>query len=178
MEFLMMIRRRDLLKWSVSAAVAALAGAVARAAHADAPRLALVVPRGSPLQQLTRFELKKLYLGSHIVDPSGERIVPFNQASSSPDRVAFEDKVLGMSPDQVASYWIDRKIRGQSGPPKAVGSAELVQKVVSKINHSIAYVRLDQVRPEVRVIAIDGKLPSDAAYQLLIGQAGQGTALV
>jgi hypothetical protein len=83
-----------------------------------------------------------------------------------------------MSPDQVASYWIDRKIRGQSGAPKAVGSGELVQKVVSKVEHSIAYVRLDQVRPEVRVIAIDGKLPSDAAYQLLIGGAGPLFALV
>jgi hypothetical protein len=53
-----------------------------------------------------------------------------------------------------------------------------VQKVVSKVDHSIAYVRLDQVRPEVRVIAIDGKLPSDAAYQLLIGQVGPLLALV
>jgi hypothetical protein len=178
MEFLMTIRRRDVLKWSASAAVAALAGSAARPSHADAPRLALVVARASPLQELTRFELKKLYLGAHIVDPSGERIVPFNQASSAPDRVAFEEKVLGMSPDQLASYWIDRKIRGQSGAPKAVGSAELVQKVVSKVDHSIAYVRLDQVRPEVRVIAIDGKLPSDAAYQLLLGRVGQRIALV
>ena len=89
----------------------------------------------------------------------------------------FEDKVLGMTPDEVASYWIDRKIRGQSGAPKAVGSPELVQKVVSKVDHSIAYVRLDLVRPEVRVIAIDGRLPTDAAYQLLIGNAGVHLAL-
>jgi hypothetical protein len=178
MEFLMMTRRRDVLKWSATAAIAALCGSAARSARAEPLRLALVVARKSPLQQLSRFELKKLYLGANIVDPSGERIIPFNQASSAPDRVAFEDKVLGMTPDQVASYWIDRKIRGQSGAPKAVGSAELVQKVVSKVDHSIAYVRLDQVRPEVRVIAIDGKLPTDAAYQLVIGGAGLHFALV
>jgi hypothetical protein len=178
MEFLMTIRRRDVLKWSAAAAGAALVGSAARAAHAEPPRLALVVARDSPLQQLSRFELKKLYLGTHIVDPSGERIIPFNQAANAPDRVAFEEKVLGMSPDEIASYWIDRKIRGQSGAPKAVGSGELVQKVVSKVDHSIAYVRLDQVRPEVRVIAIDGKLPTDAAYQLLIGHAGMLLAIV
>jgi len=173
----MMTRRRDVLKWSAAAAATTLFGA-ARSAHAEPPRLALVVARDSALQQLSRFELKKLYLGAHIVDPSGERIVPFNQAAMAPDRVAFEAKVLGMSPDEVASYWIDRKIRGQSGAPKAVGSPDLVQKVVSKVDHSIAYVRLDQVRPEVRVIAIDGKLPTDAAYQLLVGQAGPRVALV
>jgi hypothetical protein len=174
----MMPRRRDILKWSAAAAVAALCESAARCAHADAPRLALVVARQSPLQQLSRFELKKLYLGAHIVDPSGERIIPFNQSANAPDRLAFEQKVLGMSPDQVASYWIDRKIRGQSGAPKAAGSPELVQKVVSKVEHSIAYVRLEQVRPEVRVIAIDGKLPTDAAYQLVIGNAGRRLALV
>lgn len=167
-----MISRRDVLKWSTAAAAAALAGSPAGFAHAEPQRLAIVVARSSPLKELSRFELKKLYLGAHIVDPSGARIIPFNQSATAPDRVAFEEKVLGMSPDEVASYWIDRKIRGQSGAPKAVGSPELVQKVVSKVEHSVAYVRLDEVRPEVRVIAIDGKLPTDAAYQLFVHRAG------
>lgn len=173
-----MTRRRDILKWTAALAATTLSGAWARPARAEQFRLALVVGRGSPLQQLTRFELKKLYLGAHIVDPSGARIIPFNQSSNAPDRLAFEEKVLGMSPDELASYWIDRKIRGQSGAPKAVGSPELVQKVVSKVEHSIAYVRLDQVRPEVKVIAVDGKLPTDAAYQLIIGGGAAYVALV
>ena len=174
----MMTRRRDVLKWSAAAALAALCDAAPRSARAESSRLALIVARTSPLQELTRFELKKLYLGAHIVDPSGQRIIPFHQASNAPDRLAFEEKVLGMSGDQMASYWIDRKIRGQSGAPKAVGSPDLVQKVISKVEHSISYVRLEQVRPEVRVIAIDGKLPTDAAYQLLIGHAAPYLAFV
>ena len=99
---------------------------------------------------------------------TGERIIPFHHAASSPDRVAFEQKVLGMSAEEAASYWIDPKIRGQSGAPKAVGSPELVQRVVSRVAHSVAYVRLDQLRSEVRPIAIEGKLPTDSAYPLLL----------
>jgi len=164
-----MTSRRDILKWSAAAAASALAGFGTREAQAEPLRLAIVVAQSSPLKQLTSFELKKVYLGAHITDPSGERIIPFHHAASSPDRVAFEEKVLGMSPEEAASYWIDRKIRGQSGAPKAVGSPELVQRVVSKVAHSVAYVRVDQLRSEVRPIAIDGKLPKDAAYPLLLG---------
>jgi len=162
---LLMATRRQILKWSVSAA--ATAGLPLGSASADVQgALAVVVAKTSPIKQLSQFELKKLYLGSIINDPSGERIVAFNQAPNSPDRVAFEERVLGLSPDEVSRYWIDRKIRGEGGAPKAVGSVELLQRVVSKLEHSVAYVRVDQVRPEVRIVAIDGTVPGDAAYRL------------
>jgi ABC-type phosphate transport system substrate-binding protein len=172
MEFLMMTTRRDVLKWFLASAAFHGTGLELRWAQAASMTIAIVVSKQSPLASLTQLELKKLYLGAQLTDPSGERIVPLNQSPKSPDRVAFEEKVLGMAPEEAMSYWIDRKIRGQSGAPKAVGTAELVQRVVSKLDHSIAYVRLDQVRPEVRCIAIDGKLPTDAAYELVAERAG------
>jgi hypothetical protein len=163
-----MATRREILKWSVEAAVLFAAGlpvSSARAQAADA--LAVVVSKASPIRQLSKFELKKLYLGSSITGPTGDLIIPFNQTAKSPDRLAFDERVLGMSPDEVARYWIDRKIRGQSGAPKAVGTAELVQRVVSRLENSVAYARLDQVLPEMRVIAIDGATPNDPAYKLM-----------
>ena len=161
-----MATRRELLKWSMGAAAAFSAGLPLGLARAEGGALALVVAKASPIQQLSQFELKKLYLGSHIVDPRGERIIAFNQAPNSQDRTAFEQRVLGMSPEEVARYWIDRKIRGEGGAPKAVGSVELLQRVVSKMEHSVAYVRVDQVRPELRIVAIDGAVPGDPAYRL------------
>ena len=160
-----MTTRREILKWSVGAAFTA--GLPLGSASAEVQSaLAVVVAKTSPIQKLSQFELKKLYLGSNITDSAGERIIAFNQAPNSPDRVAFEDRVLGMSPDEVARYWIDRKIRGEGGAPKAVGSVELLQRVVSKLEHSVAYVRADQVRPEVRIVAIDGAVPGDSSYRL------------
>ena len=82
--------------------------------------------------------------------------------------VPFESRVLGMTPDEVARYWIDRKIRGQGVPPKVVSPADLLQKVVSRLEHSIAYVRIGQVSGDVRVIAIDGHLPGDGSYGLSV----------
>lgn len=158
--------RREILKWSMGTAGAFIAGVPLGADAQGQVSLALVVAKASPIQQLSQYELKKLYLGANINDPEGERIIAFNQAPNSPDRVVFESKVLGMQPDEVARYWIDRKIRGEGGAPKSVPSVELLQRVVSKMEHSVAYVRSDQVRPEVRIVAIDGSVPGDAAYRL------------
>jgi hypothetical protein len=159
--------RRAFIGWSMGAMAGVGTGLGSRLARA-VPRdtLAVVVAKNSPLRELSQFELKKLYLGSNLTDPSGTTIVPFNQVPKSPDRVAFDSRVLDMTPEEVAQYWIDRKIRGQSGAPKAVGSAELLQRVVSRLEHSVAYVRLDQLLDEVRVLSIDGTSPGESGYKL------------
>lgn len=146
------ITRRGILKWSIGTALATVLHTPLAGANGEG-RIAVVVARNSPIQELSEFKLKKLYLGAHIIDPSGERIIPLNHLAESPDRVAFDQMALGMAPDEAARYWIDRMIRGESGAPKALGSPQLVQQTVSKAVHSIAYVRLDQVSDELRVIA-------------------------
>jgi hypothetical protein len=91
-------------------------------------------------------------------------VLAFHQMYSAPDRVAFERGVLGMEPEELARYWIDRKLRGESGAPHVVGSPELLQRVVSRLNYSVGYVRLNQVGAELRVLPIDGTLPGAAGY--------------
>ena len=163
-----MATRREILKWSMGAAAGLTALRVNPAFAQSSDSLAIVVAKTSPIQSLSQFELKKLYLGTVITDGSGERILPFNQAPNAPDRVLFEDRVLGMTADELARYWIDRKIRGQGGAPKAVSPVDLLQKVVSRLEHSVAYVRVTNVSPEVRVIPIDGRMPGDGAYRLFV----------
>ncbi len=162
-----MASRRQLLEWSLGTVVLGAVGLGHRSAHAQgADSLAIVVAKESPIQELSEFELKKLYLGANITDASGQRIVPFNQAPSSPDRVLFEERVLGMTPDEVARHWIDHRIRGGGAAPKAISPSELLQKVVSRMPHSLGYVRVANVQQDVRVIAIDGNRPGDGAYRL------------
>lgn len=163
-----MATRREVLKWSVGALAGVASGLPTQWVGAQsADSLAIVVAKASPIRDLSQFELKKLYLGANITDSTGERIIPFNQGPKLPDRLAFDSRVLGMTPDEVARYWIDRKIRGQTGAPKSVGSPELVQRVVSRLEHSITYVRFDQVLPEMRIISIDGAVPGDSGYRLI-----------
>ena len=91
-------------------------------------RLAIIVSKDSPVSDISFYELKRLYLGEQI-NASGKRLLPLNLTPSSRERGAFDRTVLAMSPEAIARYWVDRKIRGDSGPPKAIGRASCRERV-------------------------------------------------
>src|SRR6188768_4231862 len=122
-----MYDRRTFLA-SLGASFTCLAAPAARSAPRI--RLAVVVAEKSPLVALSRHELRRVYSGEIVTRSDGKRLIPLMLAARLPDRVGFDQAVLGMSADEVARYWIDRKIRGQSGPPKSVDSSDLLQRVV------------------------------------------------
>ena len=128
-------------------------------------KLALVVAKDSPVSDISLPDLKHLYLGERI-NAGGQRMIPLNLVPLMRERVGFDKTVLNMSPDAIARYWIDRKIRGDSGPPKAIDSADLLQRVVGRLEGSIGYAPAGEVRPDVKVIRVDGKAPSDGGYPL------------
>lgn len=70
----------------------------------------------------------------------GKRIVPFNFPAKHEVRVAFDRAVLEMNADEVARYWIDRRIRGGNPPPKQVNNARLIVRLVEKLDGAIGYV--------------------------------------
>ena len=92
--------------------------------------------------------------------------MPFNHTAHSTDRVGFDEAVLHMNPDEVSRFWIDRKIRGLPGPPRAVDSLSQLLHLVGRMTGGIGYARPGQVTNEVRVIRVDGKLPTDGGYPL------------
>lgn len=162
-----MTRRKFMASWvglSLSLALALPAVAV-NAAEPKVP-LALVVAKNSPVSEMSLNEVKRLYLGDAISGPNGKKLIPLTQASASADRSGFERVVLGMSADAIARYWIDRKIRGQSGPPKSVPSADVLQRLVGNVEGTVGYVRADQVRADVKIVRIDGRVPGDVGYRV------------
>ena len=66
----------------------------------------------------------------------------------------------------MARYWIDRKIRGQSGAPKAVEPVDVYARVVAKLDGAIGYVKVSDLRGDVKVLRIDGKVPTDYGYPI------------
>ena len=128
-------------------------------------RLAIVVSKDSPVSDISFYELKRLYLGEKI-NASGKRLLPLNLTPNFPERGAFDRTVLGMSPEAIARYWVDRKIRGDSGPPKTIEPLDLLQRVVARLDGAIGYVPVNEIRPELKALRIDGKGPNDGGYPL------------
>lgn len=151
----------------VAAALWALCFQVPSVGAADGKlRLVIVVADNSPLKDISMHDLKRLYLGEHVSDPDGQKLIPFNHPPGTQERVGFDHVVLDMSPEQVGRYWVDRKIRGQSGPPKSIDSPIMIQRVVTQLKGGIGYVRASDMRADVRVLSINGKSYQDGDYPL------------
>lgn len=132
-------------------------------AMADEP-LVVVVARESPLTVVGKQDLERLYRGE-IQSINGRRVLPLNQLPRTSLRERFDQRLLRMNADEVARYWIDRRIRGESGAPKSV-PARLMAGVVAKLSNSVGYINVSGVSPALRVLKIDGKLPGEPGYAL------------
>ena len=129
------------------------------------PLVVVIVADGHSLTNVSKAELRRLFL-RNTKEIDGQTLVPLNHPPGTNMRVAFDRLVLGMEEAEVGRYWIDRRIRGESGPPRTVGPPPLLRKVVSRLPGAISYVRADEVDDSVQVLRIDGKVPSDPGYPL------------
>lgn len=166
--------RRQLIVLGTTSVVSLfLAPFMVQAAGPSEP-LAVVVAKHGALEALSLPDLKRLFMGESIVGPGGQKLIALNRDPKSAERVGFDRSVLGMSPEAVARYWIDRKIRGQSSAPKSIEPAVVLQRVVAKLGGAVGYVRAAEVIADVKIVRIDGRRPGDAGYPIVT--AGPSTA--
>lgn len=152
-----------------------LAGALIGILLALAPRpvrasndvaLAVIVAPTSKLTNIPLSDLRRVFQSERVTDPDGNRLIALNHPPRTVDRVGFDQVVMGMDPEAVGRFWIDRKIRGGSGPPRTVESLATLRRVVEKLPGAIGYIRPAQLSNEVRAIRVDGKLPEDPGYPI------------
>ena len=143
-----MVRRKLLLG---CIAVVALSWADPSDAGSDA--IAVIVNKANPVGSLSQENLRPIYLMTKTVWSNGVAVEPFNLPEGNNMRTAFDGAVLGMNPDEVARYWIDRRIRGDARPPRKVPSPGTVLSLVAKSEGAIGYVPIAEVNASVKVIA-------------------------
>jgi len=149
---------------------------LANAAKGSEP-LVVIAAKNSSLNDISLFRLKRLYLGDVIEAPDGTKLLPLNRGNKTGERVGFDESVLGMTPEEVARYWIDRRIRGQSGAPKAVDPAAVLQKVVGRLPGAVSYVRVSELSSQMKVVKVDGRKPGDAGYPIVSAGTGDQAAV-
>src|SRR5262245_4601652 len=142
----------------VGLAAASLGWRGVRAAE-PSRRVAILVIAGPQvrLEDLSLPRLRSLYMSLPVNDAAGTKLVPLNQPPGTPVRVAFDRIVLGMDPDQVGRYWIDRRMRGEGSAPRSVDSPLLLQRLVAKLPGAVAYLKTEPLMEQVRALRIDGR---------------------
>lgn len=138
-------------------------------------QLAIVVGASTALKGISFYRLRALFLG-RVISFSGGRLIPFNRVTNTPYRILFDQVVLDMDPEEVARYWVDRKIRGETGAPDAFDNAEQLKNMLQRVPNSVGYVDARDLVGPIRAIPVDGKLPGDPAYPVrILAERSKGT---
>jgi hypothetical protein len=140
-------RRHFLSLLGAGAATAAL-----RPAQASTG-LVVIVPAGAEVRELALGELAAIFTTRRRNLEGGTTLIPLNLPPRDRLRVAFDQAVLGMGPEEVARYWVDRRVRGGNAPPRHVPSASLVARLVARLPGAVGYVPESDLAPGVRVVA-------------------------
>lgn len=153
---------------SVLLMCAVLSGAAMAAEdQASIAPVAIVVHKNSGVENLSLAELRNIFLANQQFWPDKTRITLLVRAPKSDERDFVLQTIYQMDESQFRQYWIAKMFRAEvPRGPKIVFSTEMMLDLVIAIPGSISFVGTDEVTDDVRVVMVDGKLPSDPDYPL------------
>jgi ABC-type phosphate transport system substrate-binding protein len=137
------------------------------AAQGKANDLAIVVHPDTPVSKLTFPELRQVFLGERQYWTKDVPVVLLMRAPTSVERDAVLNVIYQMKEPQFKQYWIAKIFRAElSSPPKIVYSNDSANQLISTINGSIAFMAASDVKPGLKVLRIDDRLPGEPGYRL------------
>jgi ABC-type phosphate transport system substrate-binding protein len=120
---------------------------------ANGEDLAVIVNPSITVNNLSAAELEAIFTSSKRTWTNGLSIGAFSYPVEQAIRRTFDSVVLRMSPEEIARFWIDQRVRGGAPPPRQVPDPSLTVRLVAKLPGSIAYVPESLVNPSVKVVA-------------------------
>jgi len=129
--------------------------------------IAIVVHKDSEVENLAMDQLRNIFLANQQFWPDRTRIILLVRAPKSDERDFVLNTIYQMDEAQFRKYWIAKMFRAEvPRGPKIVFSTDMTLELVVAIPGSISFISADRVSDGVRVLRVDGKLPSDDGYPL------------
>ena len=129
--------------------------------------LAIVVHKDTNIDNLSMTTLRNIFLANQQFWPNRSRIILLVRAPQSDERDFVLNTIYRMDEAQFRKYWIAKMFRAEvPRGPKIVFSTGMTRDLVVAIPGSISFLRADQVTDDIKLLRIDGKLPSDEGYPL------------
>jgi len=146
---------------------ASLALPILQAQGQQASRIAVVVNPDTPVSDLSLEEVRKIFLGDRQYWTAKLPVVLLIRAPVARERDTVLQVIYRMNEAQFKRYWIAKIFRAESATaPKIVYSNDLANELTASMPGAIAFMDARDVRPGVKVIRIDGYLPSEPGYPL------------
>jgi ABC-type phosphate transport system substrate-binding protein len=132
---------------------------------AQAGDVAVVVNVKNPVTRLTMSDLRKIFAGEKRAWPGGIPVKLIIRATGTRERETALH-LLRLSNEDFNRYWIAQIYRGEAAGPVTVFSNGMQKEAVISIPGAIALIAADDVRPGMKVLRIDDKLPGQEGYPL------------
>jgi len=129
--------------------------------------VAVVVHPGTPIDNLTLGELRRLVLGDRGFWPASVRVTLMLRAPVAHERDVILRVVCQMTEAQFRQHWIAKVFRADTViAPKIVYSSEMSVDMVAQIPGAITFVDASRVGRNTKVLKIDGLAPNEKGYVL------------
>lgn len=130
-------------------------------------RVAVVVHPDTPVSDLSLEEVRKIFLGDRQYWTAKLPVVLLIRAPVAHERDVVLRDIYEMNEVQFKRYWIAKIFRAESASaPKIVYSNDMTNELTSAIPGAIAFLDARDVRPDVKVVRVDGHLPGEPGYPL------------
>ncbi len=139
------------MKAPVRHLLALAVAALAPLAHAD---FYLIVQAANPQPALTQREAVGMFMGRNRAFHSGEVAQVYDLPRDSTQRAEFYQRLTGMGPAQINSYWARLMFSGQTMPPYAVQDEAAMVAVVKSNANAIGWVRKEPNDKALRVLLV------------------------
>ncbi len=128
--------------------------------------LAIIVNRANAVENLSFADLRKIFLGERNHWPDGHRITVVMLDSERPERKVILAAVYQMKDQDFNRYFEEATFRGEVfSAPKTLATPQGARKFVFNLPSAIGYVSAEDVDDSVKVVRVDGRLPSDKGYK-------------
>jgi ABC-type phosphate transport system substrate-binding protein len=129
--------------------------------------LAIVVNPQTPVTKLTFAELRQVFLGDKQYWTPDMPVVLLIRAPTSGERDAVLNTIYQMQEAQFKQYWIAKIFRADlSSPPKIVYSNDAANALIENVAGAIAFIPANDVKPGLKVLRVDDRLPGEPGYRL------------
>lgn len=129
--------------------------------------IAVVVNPDTPVSNLSLEEVRKIFLGNRQYWTAKLPVVLLIRAPVARERDMVLQRIYQMNEAQFKRYWIAKIFRAESAAaPKIVYSNDLANELTAAMPGAIAFMDARDVGPGVKVVRIDGHLPSEPGYPL------------
>jgi hypothetical protein len=130
----------------------------------DPNALAVVVNKSNPTNDLSMAELRRILLGDRKFWRNSDKIVLLLPTAGTAERKTALH-LLDMDESNYQKYWLEKTSAGAADTAPATAPASgIAVNLVAETDDAIAVVPLADVKGSVKVLRIDGFLPSDSAY--------------